>query len=450
MKKHSSISVIWILILVIISCQTEIKNPTFSKDIAPIIYRSCSPCHRTNQIGHFNLLSYEDVKSNADKIVFTTQNRMMPPWPADVHYTSFVGENVLSQNEIKLIDTWVKLGCPIGDSLAIPRLPNFPTRSMLGKPDLQIAVKPIEIKSNGDDRFLLVKVPFELQNDTFIQTVEFVPGNTKVVHHVNGDMVTFDDSKKENIFDGKMIADLVLDSTVRQVYKQIGVLHDDGSYPLLTQSIVNYLPGVLAQPYPNGIGGWKVGKKNAFLLADIHYGPSVKNTWDSSYINVFFAKQAPRRTLQEFQLGTLGLSPILPPLNIQPNTISKHTSSYKTQFDMSILTINPHMHLLGKSFKAYALKPDGDTIRLINIPKWDFNWQNFYTYRKMLKIPAGSTIIMEGVFDNTSNNPFNPNQPPQLVSDKNGSMRTKDEMFQLIVTYLPYENGDENISLEKQ
>jgi hypothetical protein len=164
---------------------------------------------------------------------------------------------------------------------------------------------------------------------------------------------------------------------------------------------------------------------------------------------VFFAKQAPRRTLQEFQLGTLGLSPILPPLNIQPNTISKHTSSYKTQFDMSILTINPHMHLLGTSFKAYALKPDGDTIRLIHIPKWDFNWQNFYTYRKMLKIPAGSTIIMEGVFDNTSNNPFNPNQPPQLVSDKNGSMRTKDEMFQLIVTYLPYENGDENISLEK-
>jgi len=105
------------------------------------------------------------------------------------------------------------------------------------------------------------------------------------------------------------------------------------------------------------------------------------------------------------------------------------------------------MHLLGKSFKAYALQPGGDTIRLISIPRWDFNWQYFYTFRKMVKIPAGSIIVAEGVYDNTKSNMNNPFSPPQLVSDRNGSMKATDEMFQFIVTYLPYQAGDENISL---
>jgi len=106
------------------------------------------------------------------------------------------------------------------------------------------------------------------------------------------------------------------------------------------------------------------------------------------------------------------------------------------------------MHLLGKSFWAFAIKTDGDTIPLIKIPKWDFRWQYFYTFEKMLKIPAGSTIVVIGVYDNTKNNPLNPYSPPRVVGEKDGSMRTTDEMFQFIINYLPYQTGDENISLE--
>jgi hypothetical protein len=106
------------------------------------------------------------------------------------------------------------------------------------------------------------------------------------------------------------------------------------------------------------------------------------------------------------------------------------------------------MHLLGKIFKGYALDPDGDTIRLISIPRWDFNWQYFYTFKKMVRIPKGSTIVAEGVYDNTRQNLNNPFSPPRLVKDQNGSMRATDEMFQFIITYLPYKEGDENISLE--
>lgn len=430
------------------ACQSGNQHPTYSKDIAPIVYRSCSPCHRPNQIGHFNLLTYEDVRTNADKMLFTVKNRLMPPWPADPHYTEFVGQTILSNDEIALLETWVKQKCPIGDSAKIPAIPSFPTGSLLRNPDLHIPVKPIQIKGDFADRFLIVKVPFEVPQDSFIQTVEFVPGNTKVVHHVNGDMVRFDFDKKKNVYDGMLVDNVVLDSSVREVYKRIGMLHDDGSYPILARSVVNYLPGVKAQEYPEGIGGWKVNRKNAFLFSDIHYGPTFDDVWDSSYVNIFFSKKKPTRPLQEFQLGTLGVAPIEPPLRIPPNQITSYSSRYVVPFDISILTINPHMHLLGKRFLAYALTPEKDTIRLIRIPRWDFNWQNFYTFKKMVKIPKGSTIVMEGVFDNTAENPLNPNHPPKMVQDRNGSMSTTDEMFQFIITYLPYQEGDENISLE--
>jgi len=430
-----------------LSCQSGNQHPTYSKDIAPIVYRSCSPCHRPNQIGHFNLLTYEDVRTNAVKMLYTIQHRLMPPWPADAHYTEFVGQTILSDDEINLIETWVNMKCPIGDSLQIPPIPKFPEGSLLRNPDMHIPVKPIQMKSDFADRFLIVKVPFEVPQDSFIQTVEFVPGNTKVVHHVNGDMVRFDYDKKKNVYDGLLVDDVVLDSTVREVYKRIGLLHDDGSYPTLARSVVNYLPGVKAQEYPEGIGGWKVNRKNAFLFSDIHYGPTVDNIWDSSYVNIFLSKKKPTRPLQEFQLGTLGVAPIAPPLRIPPNQITSYSSRYVVPFDISILTVNPHMHLLGKSFLAYALTPQHDTIRLIRIPRWDFNWQNFYTFKKMIKIPKGSTIVMEGVFDNTEDNPLNPNHPPKMVQDRNGSMSTTDEMFQFIITYLPYQEGDENILL---
>ncbi len=429
------------------SCGNNL-SPTYSHDIAPLIYRSCSPCHRPNQVGHFNLLTYEDVRLNANKILYTVTNKLMPPWPADPHYTEFIGQNILSDQEIITIEKWVALNCPVGDSLHIPPIPDFPLRSFIGIPDLSIPVKPIALKGNSMDQFLLIKVPFELPTDTFLRAVEFAPGNTKVVHHVNGDMVRFEYDKKKNVFDGELVSNMKLDSTIGLAYQKIGILHDDGTYPTLVKSIVNYLPGVIAQQYPNGIGGWKVNRKNAFLLADLHYGPSEIDTWDSSYINIFFAKEKPKRPLQEFQMGTLGVSPIVPPLVIPPGKVSTYRTELFIPKAISLVTINPHMHLLGKRFLAYALTAEKDTIRLIHIPRWNFNWQYFYTFKKMVKIPAGSTICVEGVFDNTIENPLNPFNPPQTVRDNNGSMKTTDEMFQFIVNYLPYEEGDEQISLE--
>lgn len=148
-------------------------------------------------------------------------------------------------------------------------------------------------------------------------------------------------------------------------------------------------------------------------------------------------------------LGTLGISEVVPPLVVPPDTIMKVETNFTVPQDVSLLTINPHMHLIGRSFKAWATTPSGEEIPLISVPKWDFRWQYFYTFHEMLKVPKGTIIHAEGVYDNTLDNPNNPYDPPKTVVEPvNRDMKTTDEMFQFIITFLPYQDGDENISLE--
>ncbi len=440
-----------LLSIFIVSCNNSRlpEKITFSEHIAPIIYQNCTSCHRTGEAGMFNLLTYQDIASRSKVIKFVTQTRYMPPWPADASYTHFVNEKILNENEIELISRWVDNGCEIGDSAKIPQLPVFPVGSQLGKPDLVIRLRDAyKIKGNGKDQFLLMRVPYQIPIDTFVSVIEVVPDNRKLLHHVNAQLLSYEFDKKKDVFKGNTVVDLEVCPDKLKAYNEIGLANDDDiTFPALTQSVTNYLPSVVPPVYPDGIGGFKMVRKGAIFLKDIHYGPSRIDTTDQTSFNVFFAKGPPVRPLQEFQMGTFGVSPIVPALVVAPNTLFTVHSDYTLPSDISILTINPHMHLLGKFFLAYAVTLQHDTIPLIRINKWDFRWQYFYTFEKMLKIPRGAIIHAEGVYDNTRNNPNNPFSPPRLIAERAGSMRTSDEMFQFIVTYLPYQIGDESISL---
>ncbi len=375
----------------------------------------------------------------------------MPPWPADADYTHFIDEKILSQEQIDLIVRWVDEGCAMGDSTKMPPLPVFPKGSQLGTPDLVIKFRDVlKIKGDAQDQFLLMRVPYEIPADKYITTIEVVPDNRKLLHHVNAQLLSYEFDKKQDVFAGNTVINVDSFPDKLIAYKELSLANDDGlTFPMMTQSVTNYLPGVTPPIYPNGIGGFKLSRKGALFLKDIHYGPSRVDTTDQTAFNVFYAKSPPKRPTQEFQMGTYGISPTVPTLIIPPNEVKTFTSAYQVPFDISILTINPHMHLLGKSFWAYAVTLQGDTIPLIKINKWDFRWQYFYTFKKMVKIPKGATIHTQGVFDNTRSNPNNPFSPPKLVAERDGSMRTSDEMFQFIVTYLPYQNGDEHVSLER-
>ncbi len=422
---------------------------TFSKEIAPIIYKHCTPCHRPGSGAPFDLLTYKDVKDHIHTIQQSVNERLMPPWPADTGYSHFIGEKVLTAGELNQLNKWISLGAPEGNPTETPLLPKLFNQSNFGKPDLVLKIrKPFFIKGNNKDNFIMLKIPYELSADTFIRAIEIVPGNKKLVHHINAHLIQYAAGTKKNIYSGAPFVDTEKDNK-QSAFKKLSLQNDDGTYPLLIPSVTNYLPGVETSFYPDGIGGYRMSKSGALLLDNIHYGPSPVDTTDETSFNIFFSPHAPFRPVKEFILGTSGISPVEPPLTIPPGEVKKFTTSYLVPEDISLISINPHMHLLGSSFLAYVVSSVGDTIPLIRIPKWDFRWQYFYTFEKMLKISAGSTIVVEGIYDNTENNPLLPFHPPRTISERDGSMRTTDEMFQFICTFLPYQTGDENISLKK-
>ncbi len=417
-------------------CGISRNEITYTNDVAPLIQRTCTPCHLPGEAAPFTFLTYTDVKRKSKLIHHLVTERIMPPWPADPTYSHFSNEYYLSDEEIKTIIRWMEEGMIPGDTTQLPNALEYRKQQQLPEPDMIIKVPPVKIKGNNTDLFVMMKIPYELPQDTFVKAIEFVAGNRKLVHHVNTHLVQYDPDKKQNVYEGKVYVEQDQENS-QGLHKELGLLHDDGSYPALTPSVSNYLPGAQFAFYPEEIGGYKMTRKGAFYLNDFHYGPSPIDATDSSYYRIYFSPKPPVRPVREFQLGTLGIAPVVPELTVPADSIKAFHIKATLPNDISILTIVPHMHLIGKSYLAYAVKPSGDTIPLIRIHRWDFRWQFFYQFKEKLYLPRGTTIFVEGVFDNTSSNPNNPFNPPQIIRDRGwGSMRTTDEMFQFIVTYV--------------
>ena len=424
-------------------------------EVAPIIRANCMPCHREGQAGPFSLVSYTDMRRKAKTIRKMVVNRWMPPWPADTAYSHFLGERALNARQIATIAKWVDQGSLLGDTTNIPPLPTAKDAAMTGihpgnrEPDAVVWLPDtFHIPGDNRDRFIIAKAPFELPRDTFLSGVEFVPGNRQGVHHMNGAMISYAEGAKRDAYAGAAYIDA--DSTQSlDAYGDLLLQNDDGTWPLLTPNMVNYLPGLSPPIYPPGIGGYQLPRKGAFLMNTLHYGPSMRDTTDRSRFNLWFSSTLPGRPMKELHLGTLGMSPVVPDLVIPPDTVMTFRSSLRVPSDISVLTINPHMHLLGKSFLAFAVTPGKDTIPLVRIKQWDFRWQFAYTFPTMLHVPKNSVIYVVAVFDNTLKNPNNPYDPPRTARAPEGAhMRTTDEMLQFFVNYVDYRPGDEKISLD--
>jgi len=440
------------LICVIGSCQ-QINTYTYTKDIAPIIRDNCTPCHQPMGAAPFSLINFNQVNRKKNTILKVTQSGLMPPWPANRKYTHFIGEKFLTEKQKYIIKKWINNGADEGDSSDLPKQTFIPITSSIGNPDTTVWFDSIWIEGNSKDHFFLSTLPIELTQKRFVRAMEFIPGKNNLVHHMNGRLLNYESDNKATITNGKRLLNLETDELrYAQEFEELQLANDDGTRPSQINSAVNYLPGSTGQMYPMGIGGFTMNEKSILLADDIHYGPIPKSKWSRAKVNIFFSQTPPKRPINEVMMGTNGNSKIIPPLVVPPHKITTHTSFLEIPEDISILTVNPHMHLLGKSFKAYALDPAGDTIRLIHIPKWDFRWQYFYTFPTMVKVPKGSVIYMEASFDNTSQNPNNPFNPPKEIRERyefgGAGMRTTDEMLQFIITWLPYQKGDENIKLE--
>lgn len=454
MKAKIDSTFVFICLLALTSCAGNPnkvpEKPTFTEHVAPILNKNCVQCHYDGGVAPFSLTSYKQAKNKAKTIAKVTALRIMPPWPADPTYSHFIGEKFLTQEEIATLQNWAQTGAVEGPRDKMPKF-NIPQyNSSIGKPDLVLYLDTVQLFPDFRDRFFLYKIPGQIAKDTWVRAVEFVAGTPDLVHHFNGHLLLYDKEKKKNPFALPLKTEITK-GEYDEDFGKLNLAQDDASLPLRIHSAVNYLPGVFGTAYPDGIGTFRLTEKFAFVGNDMHYGPSDRKIIDRSRINVFFSQKPPDRPTAEIMLGTNGVSKIEPPLQIPPNVVSMHTTRFRVPESISILTVNPHLHMLGKSFVAFAIKPNGDTIPLIRIKKWDFRWQYFYTFQKMVPVPKGSEIVAIAEFDNTADNPDNPNKPPKTVGERlefgGSSMRATDEMFQFIITYTAYKAGDEDFSL---
>lgn len=412
-----------------ISCAYAQTSPTWGNGIAALLYTQCTPCHHTGGIGTFALESYDDAVNNADAIKYSVQNRSMPPWKADPAYSHFLDERVLSAAEIDAISAWVDGGTSAGDTTNAPAAPVFTGKSQMPVIDKTLTMEPYTIQTNVDEYRTFVASGLGNSTERYINQVEFLPGNDAVVHHVVLFLDTNGSSRKLDELDPG--AGFASDGS--------GMVGDGATI------IGAWAPGGSILKFPANMG-IKL-PANADLVFEIHYSPNSKGQTDATSINLKFVE--PQADIREVKtdLWLFHQPPMLldGPLFIPANTKKTFHQMYNYfPEDVSLLAVFPHMHRVGRSFKIFGMSRETGMMPIIDIPKWDFNWQGFYINQRPMRIPSGATIFGEATYDNTTDNPDNPMNPP---IDVRVGEHTTDEMMLAFFMYTQYREGDEKIAL---
>jgi hypothetical protein len=350
----------------------------------------------------------------------------MPPWPPDNNYQQYLHDRALTPAEKTTLFNWLNNGFPEGNAAQTPPPPVYNVGSVLGNGD--VTVKMPNYVSNATsqmDDYVCFAVPTNLTQSRTIKAVEVVPGNMAIVHHA---LIYIDHNGVESSNTSGFC------STPSSATTKLLSAYVPGSSPMIYPCVAPLKLGVDIGP----------GSKIYFAM---HYPNGSAGMLDSTKVILHFYPQ-----------GTTGVRQVSAEpaianysFNLPPNQFTTLTAQFPNNggvpVDVSVLSVAPHMHLLGKSIKSYALAPNlTDTLKHINIPHWDFHWQGFYTFSHLQKVPQGYTLKGEAVYDNTSNNPNNPSNPP--VSVQFGE-NTTDEMFIVYYHYLLYQAGDENYDLNE-
>jgi len=392
---------------------------TFSEHIAPIIFNNCSSCHRPGQSAPFALLDYNDVRKRGQLIQAVTESRFMPPWHAEKGYGHFVDERRLTDEQIASIAKWVQSGMPEGDATALPKLPEFPEGWQLGEPDLVVEMEqPYEVPADGSDIYRNFVAAIGNTEQKWVRAVEFRPGARTVMHH---SLFGTDTSGKARARDAE---------DAEPGFSGMG---DGGTKG-------------------PSLGGWAVGggptifpaeapillPPNSDFIFRSHFHPSGKVETEVSAIALYFTDKPATRPRVGIQLPPLfgrGAGIDIPAG--EPEFVVRE--QFTLPAPVEIYSAGPHAHYVAKSFKGWAVLPNGQEVPLIHIPDWDFNWQGSYRYAEPVRLPAGAAIHVELVYDNSDANPRNPHDPPQRVT---WGLSSFDEMGSIGFTALPLNDDD--------
>jgi len=378
------------------------SKPTYARDVAPILRANCVQCHRPGQVGPFALETYEQARKRASDIAGVTTERKMPPWkPAADFGPSLKHSKALTADEIATLAKWAEADAPGGDPAELAPAPVFSSDWALGTPDLVVETpSDFVIPAQGEDIYRCFVIPTNLPEDKYVSAIEYHPGNRKIVHHVLGYV---------DITGGARFKDEKESGPGYMCFSGPGVpTHGD---------LGGWAPGSEPAFLPEGVG--RSLPKKADLVVQVHYHPSGKPETDRTIVGLYFSKTPIRQTLHWNAALNLGMK--LPAG--QPNIEIK--ANWEIPVDVTALGIAPHMHLLGRDMTMTATLPDGRNLDLIKINDWDFDWQNNYWFDRPIDLPKGSTLRVSAHFDNSSDNPRNPKNPPVEVRWGEG---TTDEM----------------------
>ena len=407
-------------ILALVISQTSVAQLTWADDVAEIVFKNCTACHNDNGIAPFSLMDYESVLDNAGSIAEAVSEDYMPPWTADDTYQSYAHSRKLTAIEKSTLLAWLDDGLTEGNPDDVPPPPVYSNEGFIqAVPDLEMTMEPYTSSATfNQDDYICISLPTGLLEDKKLKAYEVVPGNPSILHHC---LVYVDESGNyPTDFGGQCV----------------GPNNDEGL-------IGGYTPGAVPTVFPSNGDDINMGitiPAGSNIVMALHYPHGSAGEVDQTKIRLFFYDD-------DVEMREVLTYPLLDnwTFNIQANTQEEVMAQHGPIFqDLSVLSVFPHMHLLGEYINSYVITGDDENIPLIKIPHWDFEWQEFYFFENIQHITSGSTFYANGTYNNTSSNPHNPNDPPQNVQ---AGLNTSDEMFLVYFHYLSYEEGDEDINL---
>lgn len=409
-------------IVLLISCGSILNAQLVYKDVAGIFYKRCTSCHHEGA-NNYSFMSYSKTKPFVSSIMVDLNIGKMPPWNADTLYTRFQHERIITASEKTKILNWITQGALAGDTTQAPPPPIYNNNyQLIGTPDLILGIGQFTSTATSADKYYCFSIPSTLTQDRVLRAFEIVPGNKAIVHHA---VITADTT-------GAYTSDL--SGNCFNIPGNLGI----GTFAPGTAATV--LPGDL--PIRAGI----VLKAGSKIIIQMHYPKGSAGQVDSTKIRMFFYPQNVTNYRRVYVTTPLQNWSMIINANTTP-TYSAYYPSASTNLTGSIsaYAMMPHSHLICKSILNYAYIPGVDTIKLVRINNWDFHWQDYYTFKKLVKIPAGYRLYSRHSFDNTSSNPHNPFSPPQTIL---AGTSTDSEMLFDGLMFMTYQPGDELVDLE--
>ncbi len=423
------------VVLVGLACGAPVgaaeETPTFTKDVAPILFTNCVVCHRAGEVAPMALTSYRTVRPWARAIKDKVVSREMPPWHADpAGSLAFKNDRRLSQSDVDTIAAWADGGAPEGNAVDLPPLPPIPVGWQirdLGEPDAVIRMpQPEEIPASGELAMTNYYIPVPWDEPKYARALESKPGNRVVTHHTVAYI-------RSGLPPGTRLDERGL--AVRDASIEVD---RNASFEFAQRSVklTGYAPGKGYKRYPAGAG--RVLPPDWYFVLNQHYQPTGKPETDQSELGLWFHDEPIDIDVNEVGASD-GISivqgtemvaeagrrrPVVP--NIPPHTDNWKIVTMKVfPEDTTIFSLSPHAHLRGKSFTYTLVRPDGTEQTLLTVPRYDFNWQTFYELREPMVLPAGSKLVTVGYYDNSVKNRYNPAPDKEVY----WAEQSWDEMF---------------------